>query len=260
MRVGNWSPLVVMALIICYTSIIKFKPTLEFAPIALGKLNEEIVYFIGMPRETIIDLAIFLWGIIVMVHARISLGSIGAFPISFTGWSWILLTSRAGLEFSAWVLASKYNNILLATKIAAIGSSIRLVTLINACVVCTIWNFVLFPIMYFVSIPKEGDKRRNFLKFNFGFFMTNIHILNFPLSCMNIINGDRVRMFTVSDLWVAYLVVLLYSMLYLFVMDRLGLHFYPIFNPRTSFTVISFVSVLGLYYYLFLKWNEHISL
>ena len=113
-------------------------------------------------------------------------------------------------------------------------------------------------------------------------------VLNFPLSCMNIINGDRVRMFTVSgklrilscyilmpllvyliiicshslflDLWVAYLVVLLYSMLYLFVMDRLGLHFYPIFNPRTSFTVISFVSVLGLYYYLFLKWNEHISL
>ena len=72
-----------MALIICYTSIIKFKPTLKFAPIALGKLNEEIVYFIGMPKETIIDLAILLWGSIVMVHARIGLGSIGAFPISF---------------------------------------------------------------------------------------------------------------------------------------------------------------------------------
>jgi hypothetical protein len=53
---------------------------------------------------------------------------------------------------------------------------------------------------------------------------------------------------------------LLYSVLYYFLMDRLGLHFYPIFNPRTSFSLISVAGVLGLYYFLFLKWNEYIGL
>ena len=89
------------------------------------------------------------------------------FPYS-TGWSWLLLTSRAGSEFIAWV-AANYNYVYLATKFATFGSSIRLVAITNACVVCTIWNFILFPIIYFKSIPK-GEKRTNFLKFNFGFF------------------------------------------------------------------------------------------
>ena len=64
----------------------------------------------------------------------------------------------------------------------------------------------------------------------------------------------------IIDLWVAYLVVLLYSILYFFLLDRLGLHFYPIFNPRTAFSVVSIFGVLGLYYFLFLKWNEYMSL
>jgi hypothetical protein len=62
------------------------------------------------------------------------------------------------------------------------------------------------------------------------------------------------------DLWVAYAVVLLYSVLYYFLMDRLGMHFYPIFSPRTAFSVISIAGVLGLYYFLFLKWNEYTGL
>jgi len=102
-------------------------------------MNEEDVYFLGMPKATAIDLSIFLWGLIVMVHARISLGSIGAFPISFTGWSWILLTSRAGFDYMAWMLAAN-NYTIWASKLATIGSSIRLVTLINAFVVWSIWK------------------------------------------------------------------------------------------------------------------------
>ena len=169
MRVGYWSPLVVLTLVVCYTSIFWFIPQpLEFETTALSKLNEEDVYFMGMPKATTVDLAIFLWCLVVIIQAKISLGSIGAFPISFTGWSWLLLTSRAGSEFMAWVAATN-NYAYLATKFATFGSSIRLVVITNACVVCTIWNFILFPIIYFKSIPK-GAKRTNFLKFNFGFF------------------------------------------------------------------------------------------
>jgi hypothetical protein len=264
LRVGYWSPIIILALIICYTSIVVFKPTpLEFVPFVLSSFKKEqttVPLFMGMTKSTAIDLFIFTWGILVVIIAKMKLGSIGAFPMSFTGWSWILLTARAGFEFMAWT-AYVHKYTLLATTFATMGSSIRLVTISNACVVFTIWNFILFPLIYYKSTP-EGDKRRAFLRFNFGFFMTNIHLLNFPLSCLNIIYGEksRLRLFNISDLWLAYAVVLFYSMLYYFVMDRLGLHFYPIFNPRTSLSLFSIVGVLGLYYFMFLKWNEYIGL
>mmetsp|Transcript_33933 Transcript_33933/g.57617 ORF Transcript_33933/g.57617 Transcript_33933/m.57617 type:complete len:341 (+) Transcript_33933:152-1174(+) len=261
MRVGYWSPFVILSIACFYSAIYWFKPQpLEFASTAIDKLEEEEAnYFMGMPRTTAIDLALFLWGLVVVVHAKISLGSIGAFPISFTGWSWILITFRAGFDFMAWAAVATYNNHSWASTLAMIGSSLRCVTITNACVVCTIWNFILLPMITFKSIP-AGEKRRKFLKFNFGFFMTNIHILNLPLAFVNILNGNRVRLFTMSDLWVAYFVVVLYSIQYYFLMDRLGMHFYPIFNPRTAFSVVSIFCVLGLYYFLFLKWNEYMSI
>ncbi len=198
MRVGYWNPLVVVSLVGFYSAIFWLKPQLEFETIALKHINQEDAWLLGMPKATVLDLAIFLWGFVVMVHAKIQLGSIGAFPISFTGWSWLLLTFRAGFEFLAWTIATHYSKYAkLASKLATIGSSIRLVTITNACVVCTIWNFILFPIICFKSMP-PGEKRTNFLRFNRGFFMTNIHVMNFPLAFMNILSGDRVRSFTIS--------------------------------------------------------------
>lgn len=263
MRVGYWSPFVVASLVFFYSAIYWYRPQpLQFEATvyeAVVSGKEEADLLLGIiPKTAAFDLAIFLWGIVVIVHARITLGSIGAFPISFTGWSWLLLSFRAGLEFAAWA-ATKRDFLVLGKKLAIIGSSIRLVTLTNACVVCTIWNFILLPIIYFFSLP-AGEKRQNFLKFNFGFFMTNIHVLNFPLALVNNLYGSgRIRLFTYSDLWVSGLVLMLYSMLYFFVMDRLGLHFYPIFCPRSAFCVASIILILGLNYFLFLKWNDIIS-
>jgi hypothetical protein len=146
---------------------------LEFEPLAITRYDEEneASYLLGMPKTTVVDLAIFLWALVVIIHAKITMHSIAAFFISFTGWSWMLITLRAGLEFGAWIVFDTNRNI--ANKLAVLGSSLRLVTITNATVVCTIWNIVLFPIIYFVSMP-PGEKRRNFLKFNFGFFMTNM--------------------------------------------------------------------------------------
>lgn len=260
MRVGPWSLPFVLSLVAFYTALLWFRPTpLEFEPSAIINYEEEneAPYFMGMPKTTAVDLAIFLWGLLVILHAKLTMLSVSAFFISFTGWSWMLITSRAGLEFFAWAFYNRSNQ--LSTRLATLGSSLRLVTITNATVVCTIWNFVLLPIIYFVSMP-PGEKRKNFLKFNFGFFMTNIHGLNLPLAYLNILSGERVRLFTRSDLWVSYLVVMLYSIIYFFVMDRFGLHFYPIFCPRSSLTVLSIAIVIGLYYFLFLKWNDFLTL
>jgi len=258
MRVGYFSPFVVVSLIFFYSAIYWCRPRpLHFEAIVYETVvsGKEVDYFWDtIPKTAALDLAIFLWGIIVVVYAKITLGSIGAFPISFTGWSWLLLSMRAGIEFAAWV-ATSLDYLALGKRLAIAGSSLRMVAITNACVVCTIWNLILFPIIYFFSI-KDGEKRRSFLKFNFGFFMTNIHVLNFPMAIINTVYGSQIRLFTFSDLWVAYLVIMLYSIVYYFVMDRRGMHFYPIFCPRSAFSVGSIIGVLGLYYYLFLKWNE----
>lgn len=258
-RVGYWSPFVVLSIICFYTALFALKPELDFAATVLDnklRLARGSAVF-GMPRATVADLGVFLWGILVMVQAKLSLGSMGAFPISFTGWSWLLLTFRAGFEFSAWAVEA-HGHVQLATHLAKIGSSIRLAAISNAAVVCIVWNLILLPILLLKAIPK-GEKRDGFLKFNFGFFMTNVHVLNLPLASIHTVIGSNTRLFTHADLWVSYLVLLLYSALYFFGLDRLGLHFYPIFNPRTSWSVISILLVLGLYYKMFNTWNDFIT-
>lgn len=266
----------VLSIIGFYTALFTLKPQLDFPATVLdNKVGGSSV--LGMPRATAADLGVFLWGILVMVQAKLSLGTMGAFPISFTGWSWLLLTFRAGFEFSAWA-ADSHGHIRLATNLAKIGSSIRLAAISNAAVVCLVWNFVLLPILLMKAIPK-GEKRDGFLKFNFGFFMTNgkrendhivvglnifsslssVHVLNLPLASIHTVIGSNTRLFTHADLWVSYLVLLLYSVLYFFGLDRFGLHFYPIFNPRTSWSVLSILLVLGLYYKMFNTWNGFIA-
>jgi uncharacterized membrane protein YwaF len=89
--------------------------------------------------------------------------------------------------------------------------------------------------------------------------MVNIHILNLPLAWLNILSGERVRSFTESDLWVSYAVIMMYSVVYFFIMDRLGMHFYPILCPRSKLSLVSIAIVIWLYYYLYTKWNEHIQ-
>lgn len=258
MRIGYWSPFAVLFLAVFYTSAFWYRPRpLEFATFFAmddqGDGDGGSDWF-GMPRSAVLDASIFLWGMVVIVYGFIKYGTLAVFYMSFTGWSWNILTARAGLEFGAWAAATR-GHTDLAIKLATYGSSLRFTAAMNAFVTFTVWNFVLLPMIYFIATP-PGEKRRNFLKWNTGFFMVNIHCMNLPMALVNIVYGGYVRTFTDSDLWVSYLVVMLYSMLYLFVMDRLGLHFYPIFCPRSASCAISFGSVLFLYYYMMHKGNE----
>lgn len=258
MRVGYWSPVVIIALVLYYGGLIWWRPrplVFESMISTSGAAEEEVF---GIPKSIAYDLCLFLWGIFVVVYAKINMGSIWWLFISFTGWSWSLLTLRAGLEFGAWATSSILEKNAVAMKLAFWGSALRFAAVTNASIVCAVWNAILLPVIYFVSMP-PGEKRENFRKFNFGFFMTNIHVLNFPMAVVNTVYGTRIRVFTVSDLWVGYFVLGLYSILYFFVMDRIGMHFYPILCPRTAFCVVSIAGILGLKYYLFLKWNELIS-
>ena len=244
MRVGYWSPVAVMFLVVFYYSIYAYMPQ----PLEFPVLSREVDSFWWKA-----DCFVGVWCIFVVVYASRSMGSIGGFYISYTGWSWIILASRALLDASSEVIAPSHAN--LAKSMATLASSLRFPASVAAFVTFTIWNFVLLPIICFLATP-PGEKREKFLRFNFGFFMTNIHILNLPLAMVNNIYGGSTRTFGESDLWMGCLVVALYTVLYLFVMDRIGLHFYPIFCPRSASCALSFGSVLYLYYMLMHKGNE----
>mmetsp|Transcript_23072 Transcript_23072/g.74709 ORF Transcript_23072/g.74709 Transcript_23072/m.74709 type:complete len:159 (-) Transcript_23072:441-917(-) len=107
---------------------------------------------------------------------------------------------------------------------------------------------MLLPILGLFILPPHA--RSKFLRFNFGFFMINVHIANLPLAAVNTLFGDGARPFTSSDLHAALIVVGLYSALYLFILDRLGLHFYPMFCPRSNTCAITIGLLLLLYYYV----------
>ena len=244
MRVGYWSPFAVVFLVVFYTCTFLYVPRpLEFASTEASGL------------WLTADMLVFLWGVLCLVYASKNMSSFTGFLISYTGWSWFTITARAGLSASASLLEASRPS--LATKLASLGSSLQFPALVSAFMTFIIWNFILFPIMYLKAVP-SGEPRKKFLKFNFSFCMINFHIFNLPLATINIIYGGGVRLFTESDLWMAYLVVVLYSMLYIFVMDRLGIHFYPIFCPRSATCAISFGSVLYFYYYLMQQGNAFI--
>mmetsp|Transcript_28983 Transcript_28983/g.88884 ORF Transcript_28983/g.88884 Transcript_28983/m.88884 type:complete len:122 (+) Transcript_28983:837-1202(+) len=89
--------------------------------------------------------------------------------------------------------------------------------------------------------------------------MTNIHILNLPLALVNTMIGDGARLFRSADLYASYVIVALYSILYLFCLDRLGLHFYPMFTARSNTCALSFGLLLALYYCILTGANRVIS-
>merc|ERR1712176_139873 len=95
---------------------------------------------------------------------------------------------------------------------------------------------------------KSSKERAGFLRFSFSFVLINVHILNLPLAMVNIVYGDYPRVFTTSDLWIAYLILLIYVLVYCFILDRLGLHFYPIICLRSAWSVIPCALIVYMYY------------
>ena len=73
--------------------------------------------------------------------------------------------------------------------------------------------------------------------------MTEIHVLNYPIAVTNCVLSTSARLLTTGDLWSALFVAFNYSILYLLILDRLGVHLYPVFSPRSKFCVFAWSSV-----------------
>ena len=136
-------------------------------------------------------------------------------------WSWVLLTLRAGCTALGALVGQSTR---LGYTLSSIGSALTFPAFVQATVTFVLWNAVLFPMLLCMlpadrqgaqagsgsasaggsgssssvggaeeEAPKSGGNdfstRRAFLKFNFSFFMVNIHMANLPLALLNVIYG-----------------------------------------------------------------------
>jgi hypothetical protein len=167
---------------------------------------------------------------------------------TFTLWSWCILTFRCLSS----AVCSLYPGIPL---LPYLSEFFRFPALVAATLTTIVWNFVLAPIMYFAFF-KTAKRRKEFILWNLQFTLQEIHTFNLPIAVTNAVLSTGGRMLQFDDLWSAFFVLFNYSMLYLFILDRLGVHLYPVFSPRSKFSVVAWSVVFCLYGTTWVYWNQ----
>ncbi|KAG7344273.1 hypothetical protein IV203_022281 [Nitzschia inconspicua] len=191
---------------------------------------------------------VFFWMVYVayMVYTESMLSSIAW--VSFTLWSWSIITIRHGLCALA----------PFVPQVRVVAEILRLPVLLSASVTFGVWNFVLMPAICFVFI-KDSKRRWNFIKFATGFRLTQLHVFNIFFAVMNGAWAQPRRPLHLGDLDAVFVYMSIYMMWYYFVLDRLGIHLYPIFSPRVPWVIFSWLLVVGLCIYGYQWWGRILS-
>ena len=88
--------------------------------------------------------------------------------------------------------------------------------------------------------------------------MVQVHFFNILFAVLNTVVTSS-RTFEFIDLWCAIACAIGYALLYLLVLDRLGVHLYPVFSPRSDWSMLSWSVFLGTYFVVFHAWNQVIT-
>lgn len=194
-----------------------------------------------------ITCGVFLWMVypfVVMMRNKTIFG--GMVRISFTFWSWTVMTIRHGLLVVApWVPAARIPAEIL-----------RLPVLLSACLTFGLWNFVIFPAIM-VFFIHSAEARKNFALDFLGFHLINFHVFNIVFAISNAAMLAPVRPMHLGDLAAAFTMLMLYAAFYLLILDRLGVHLYPILSPRSIASVVSLALILGIWVGGYNYWKEN---
>jgi hypothetical protein len=163
--------------------------------------------------------------------------------ISYTMQSWTLIMARLALS----------TLVPFFPALAQWNECLRFPMVFQAAVTFMVWNLALMPAFY--SQLKTEESRRIFFNWCFNFLLTNVHFLNLPLAAISAIWGSPARELDKIDLCLALCSSIQYMMFYLFFLDRMGMHFYFIFSPRTPLAIIGWSCVLGCVYAGFEFWK-----
>lgn len=244
LRVGPWSPVAPLyAMGLCATAVYTMPPlSTDHRSFSYPELCSALWYY---------NVFFSLWGIFVLCSFAFS--ALGPLHLStFTIQSWALLTLRHGLSAIAPILP--WNHALLFFH-----EILRFPVLVTASTTFVIWNFMIVPAVY-TAVLDTRKKQKMFLNdFILNYRFLSVHVLNLFLAITNVIGTSSSHQFEFKDLWAAMTMLVAYSLFYLLVLDRIGMHPYFMFSPRTSFCVVSWSALFGSYYGCFIAWNKIIS-
>ena len=88
------------------------------------------------------------------------------------------------------------------------------------------------------------EKRKNFLAYFTRFRLIQVHVFNILFACLNGVWASPRRVLTLSDFMASYVIAVVYALWYTLILDRVGVHLYPIFSPRNPFMAITWVLVM----------------
>jgi hypothetical protein len=181
-----------------------------------------------------ITLANFLWMMFICwnIMFRSPMGKVAW--ITFTVWSWTIVTLRHGLL----VIAPWVHSVRLVAEV------LRFPGLMSATITTIVWNVVLFPAILLFYI-KDSEQRRKWFAYFTNFRLTQLHVFNALFAYTNGACLGPLRPLHLGDLAAFMAMIHIYLLFYFCVLDRLGVHLYPIFSPRTPVSIPSMLMVVG---------------
>lgn len=173
-------------------------------------------------------------------------------PASLMAWgtytvqSWTLLCFRHLLCAAAPV----------SPTAAIVAEWIRFPVACSATVTFVLFNFMVGPFVYF-GVLKTLEQKRGFFKFITNFRLIQIHVFNMVFCWANVYWASPRRLLESIDLYLAVLSVMIYMTFYLGVLDRIGVHLYPVFSPRAGIVVVATWTIaLVAYFTSFMVWRD----
>ena len=185
----------------------------------------------------------------------ISLSSKGIL-IAYTIMSWNMNAFRHGINALAPFLSDNH-------PLLTLNHILRFPALVSSTITFVVWNFVLFPYINFKAM-KTKEKRIGFLSWNFNPRLVQFHFCNIIYSVLNtMVTGTRETisppLFDEEDIWYGVAYGFGYGLFYILILDRIGMHMYPIFSPRSNIVLITWVAAFFLHYVIYQFWNFIIS-
>jgi len=244
LRVGPWTVFVPIFISIVVAKLIYWMPHQH----SFHLNDDEILSTHPMEYSAfwIYNLMAFVWMKMVLFSSLRKRGP--GIVLTYTIQSWIMLIIRHGLSALAPFLPNKH-------FLLWVNELLRFPALATASITFFYWNFIIAPVIG-VTLPPE--RRRAFLQFNFSLRLIQLHFFNIIFAILNtVVTSSRVFQFV--DLWCALVGAIGYALMYVLVLDRIGVHLYPVFSPRTLWSVLSWTAMFATYFAVFHFWNHIIS-
>lgn len=254
LRIGPWSAFAFPTMLFLIVSLYHFRPTED-------NIDDFTAYYPNVYSK-LWWYNIFGFSLMCALVTYIATYRTKGAIVTFTLLSWQVNMIRHGINALGPMLSD--HHILLK-----LNHILRFPALMSASVTFTIWNFVLFPYIYFTKLETK-EKQFNFLDFNFHFRMVQVHLCNIVYSVMNTLVAGSLPgrlnlvnekkqvpplLFDSEDLWYANAFIIGYGLFYVLILDRIGVHIYPIFSPRSNFVAATWLLVLILVYSFYWAWN-----